>query len=156
MRKKETSSTGETITSPNWRALKEKPMNSLKTNGSLKFTTAIIQSGSKNWDNDFEKMSCFQQYFVGDNANVVLKRYEIIMMKKRRVRTPTRKQMKRQKIKILSQASSSQKHKMSSFHNKKVITRKSMKFKDKGKYEVTGDKSKDLLIPAFCEDNNKV
>ena len=85
MRKKETtSSTGDTISSTNWKALKEKPMNSLKTNGSIKFSTAIIQPGSKSWDNDFEKMSIFQQYFVGDNANVVLKRYDIIMMKKSR------------------------------------------------------------------------
>lgn len=153
MRKKETASTGDTITSTNLRALKEKPSNSLRTIGSLKFTTAIIQPGSKSWDNDFEKMSIFQQYFVGDNANVVLKRYELYMLKKRRVRTPTRKQIKRQRIKVLSEASSSHKYRMSSFHHKKAITRKSMKFKDREKVEVSeGDKSKERLIPSNFDD----
>ena len=57
-----------------------------------------------NWGNHFERMHVFAQYFVENNSDVVLKKYELQIMKKI-ARIQKLKQIKRRKTMLMSQFS---------------------------------------------------
>lgn len=57
-----------------------------------------------NWDHKFERMHVFSQYFIENNSDVVLKKYELQIMK-RIARIQKLKQMKRRKTMLMSQFS---------------------------------------------------
>lgn len=57
-----------------------------------------------NWDHHFERMHMFSQYFVENNSDVVLKKYELHIMKKI-ARIQKLKQIKKRKTMLMSQFS---------------------------------------------------
>ena len=57
-----------------------------------------------NWNHHFERMHVFSQYFVENNSDVVLKKYELQIMKKI-ARIQKLKQIKRRKTMLMSQFS---------------------------------------------------
>jgi hypothetical protein len=77
-----------------------KQMN-LGTTGSIKSTLKSSTKEIASWDNDFERMHIFTRYWANDNADLVLKNYELFMTKKA-VRIQKLRNMKRKKTIIAS------------------------------------------------------
>ena len=77
-----------------------KQMN-LGTTGSIKSTLKSSTKEIASWDNDFERMHIFTRYWANDNADLVLKNYELFMTKKA-VRIQKLRNMKRKNTIIAS------------------------------------------------------